>query len=74
MSSHYVSLNRGQEGTSHSSDYVTGTSSTARATFEFRVLDGAGATKMDVIKSLESFRRFFESAPLVSTAGFSVSG
>ena len=73
MASHYVSLNRGVEGTKYS-DFTTGTSSTGTDQIELRVLDGASLTKVDVIKALEAFERFFENAQQVSTAAFDVSG
>lgn len=73
MASHYVSLNRGVEGFNYS-DFTTGTSSTGTDQVELRVLDGASLTKLDVIKMLEAFERFFENAQQVSTAGFDVSG
>lgn len=73
MADHYVSLNRGVEGFKYS-DFTTGTSSTATDKIELRVLDGAGLTKVDVIKALEAFERFFENAQQVKTAEFDVSG
>lgn len=73
MASHYVSLNRGITGFK-SSDFTTGTSSAATDKIELRVLDGAGLTKVDVIKALDAFERFFENAQQVSAAAFDVSG
>lgn len=73
MASHYVSLNRGIEGQKYA-DFTTGTASTAGDGIELRVLDGASLTKLDVMKALESFERFFENAQQVSAAGFDVSG
>ena len=73
MASHFVSLNRGQEGELYS-DYVTGTSSAANVGIELRLDDGAAYTKVDVIKALEAFERFFENAQLVGPAGFAVTG
>jgi hypothetical protein len=73
MADHYVSLNRGIEGSKYS-DFTTGTSSVATDKIELRILDGAGMTKVDVIKALDSFERFFENAQQVSAAGFDVSG
>jgi hypothetical protein len=73
MSSHFVSLNRGQEGSQYS-DFVSGTSSSANVGIELRLDDGANFTKLDVIKALDSFKRFFENAQEVSAAGFAVSG
>lgn len=73
MADHYVSLNRGKDGLL-SSDFTTGTGSTAGDHIELRVLDGASLTKLDVIRALEAFERFFQDAKLVSAAGFDVSG
>jgi hypothetical protein len=73
MSSHFVSLNRGQEGSQYS-DFVTGTASSANVGIEIRLDDGSTFTKVDVIKALDSFKRFFENAQQVSAAGFVVSG
>lgn len=71
MASHYVSLNRGVEGSKYS-DFTTGTSSASTDAVELRVLDGAGLTKLDVIKILEAFEHFFENAQQVKTAAFDV--
>lgn len=73
MASHYVSINRGVNGTK-SSDLTTGTASTAGDGVELRVLDGASLTKKDVILALEAFERFFTDAKQVSAAGFDVTG
>jgi hypothetical protein len=73
MADHFVSLNRGQEGSQYS-DFVTGTSSAANVGIELRLGDSANFTKLDVIKALDSFKRFFENAQEVSAAGFVVSG
>ena len=73
MASHFVSLNRGQEG-SQFSDFVTGAASSANVGIELRLDDAAAYTKVDVIKALEAFERFFENAQQVSAAGFVVSG
>ena len=73
MADHFVSINRGVSGTKYS-DFTTGTSSTATDKIELRVLDGAGLTKLDVVKALEAFEWFFENAQQVKTAGFDVSG
>lgn len=71
MASHYVSLARGVDGTK-SSDFTTGTSSTAGDLFELRVLDGVTPKNVEVIKALEAFRRFFENPKLSSGASFDV--
>lgn len=73
MASHYVSLNRGVEGMKYS-DFTTGTSSASTDKIELRVLDGASLTKVDVVKALDAFERFFANAQQVTTAGFDVSG
>lgn len=73
MASHYVSLNRGESGFA-GVDFTTGTSSAASDGIELRVLDGASLTKMDVIKAIEAFERFFQDAKRVAAAGFDVSG
>jgi hypothetical protein len=71
MASHFVSINQGVEGTKYA-DFTTGAASVATDTFEFRVLDGAGVTKKDVVLALEAFERFFENAQQVSVTGFDV--
>lgn len=73
MADHYVSLARGVEGSKYS-DFTTGTSSSASDLFEFRILDGVTPTKVEVLKALEAFERFFENAQQVKAAGFDVKG
>ncbi len=73
MANHYVSLARGVEGTQYS-DFTTGVGSSAADLFEFRVLDGVTPTKVEVMKALEAFERFFQNAQQVTTAGFDVAG
>ncbi len=73
MADHYVALARGVEGTKYV-DFTTGTSSASTALFEFRVLDGVTPKKVEVLKALEAFERFFENAQQVTTAGFDVAG
>lgn len=73
MADHFVALTRGTEGGKYV-DFVTGTSSTATALFELRVLDGVTPKKAEVIKALDAFKRFFENAQQVTTAGFDVAG
>ncbi len=73
MSSHYVSLPRGVEGTRYS-DFTVGTSSTAGNLFEFRVLDGVTPQKVEVLKALKAFERFFENAQELVSTGFDVAG
>ena len=74
MASHYVSLARGIEGEAYS-DFTAGTSTSATDLFEFRVLDGVTPTKkVEVLKALKAFERFFENAQQVSATGFDVAG
>lgn len=73
MASHYVSLTRGTEGSAYA-DFTTGTSSASTDLFEFRVLDGVTPTRVEVIKALEAFERFFENPQQVSAAAFDVTG
>jgi hypothetical protein len=73
MADHFVALTRGKEGTKYV-DFVTGTASTATALFELRVLDGVTPKKVEVIKAIEAFERFFENAQQVAAAGFDVAG
>lgn len=73
MADHFVSLNRGEEGSLYS-DFTTGTSSTSTDLFELRVKDGVTPTRVEVIKALESFQRFFSNPQQVSAAGFDVTG
>jgi hypothetical protein len=72
MASHFVSIKRGIEGSQYS-DFTTGTAATTDQ-FEFRVLDGVTPKKVEVLKALEAFERFFENAQQVTTAGFDVAG
>ena len=64
MARHYVSLARGTEGSQYS-DFHTGTTESATDLFSFSVLDGVTPTKVEVIKALEAFERYFENAELV---------
>lgn len=73
MASHYVALARGVEG-SQASDFTTGTASAATALFELRILDGVTPKKVEVLKAIEAFERFFENAQQVTAAGFDVAG
>jgi hypothetical protein len=73
MSNHYVSLNRGEEG-SLMSDFTTGTSSTTTDLFELRITDGVTPTRVEVIKALEAFERFFSNPQQVGASGFDVTG
>ena len=64
MARHYVSLARGLTGELYS-DFTTGTTESATNLFSFSVLDGVTPTKVEVIKALEAFERYFENAELV---------
>jgi hypothetical protein len=73
MSDHFVAIARGVEGSKYS-DFTVGTSSSAATLFEFRVADGVTPKKVEVLKALESIKRFFENPQQVSAAGFDVAG
>lgn len=73
MADHYVAITRGLEGSKYS-DFTTGTSSSATALFELRILDGVTPKKVEVLKALEAFERFFENQQQVVAAGFDVAG
>jgi len=76
MADHFVSIPRGVEGMKYS-DFTTGTS-TSGATIELRLFDATTPattySKVDVLKALKAFERFFENAQQASAAGFIVSG
>jgi hypothetical protein len=73
MASHFVSLNRGQQGLTYS-DFVTGAASSGNVGIELRLDDAAGYTKKDVLLALDALRGFFENPQLVVPSGFVVSG
>ena len=73
MANHFISLNRGQQG-SIQSDYTTGTSSTAGNDLEIRIADGASLSKKDVIIFCEAIEHFIENNQLVSAAGLVITG
>lgn len=73
MADHFVSLARGVEGSKYS-DFTTGTSSAATDLFELRILDGVTPTRVEVIKAIEAFERFFSNPQQVKAAGFDVTG
>lgn len=73
MADHFVAIARGVEGEAYS-DFTTGTSSSASTLFEFRVHDGVTPDRVEVIKALMAFERFFNNAQQVSAAGFDVQG
>jgi hypothetical protein len=72
MASHFVSLTRGQEG-SQFNDFVSGAASSAAVGLELRLDDTAGYRRIDIIKQLDAFKRFFETPALYSGSGFAVS-
>jgi hypothetical protein len=71
MADHFLSLNRGESGFK-SSDFTTGTATTATDDVELRARDGAGLTKKDVIQILSAFERFFENAQQAAASGMDV--
>jgi len=73
MADHYVALARGVEGSKYS-DFTVGTSSAATALFEVRILDGVTPTKVEVLKAMEAFERFFANQQQVVAAGFDIAG
>jgi len=79
MARHYVSINRGAEGSQYA-DFHTATTEPAGTApagvdlFVFSILDGVTPTKVEVDKALEAFERFFENAQQVGSAGFDVAG
>ena len=77
MADHFLSLTRGIEGTKYS-DYTTGTSSSGSVFVELRVGDASTVpttpTRVEILKALEAFERFFENPQQVSAAGFVVTG
>jgi hypothetical protein len=72
MPSHFLSVNRGVEGTKYS-DFTTGAASSG-GDIELRLDDGRAYTKKDVLLALKAFERFFENAQQVGASGFVVSG
>jgi hypothetical protein len=68
MASHFVSLTRGLEGEQFS-DFTTGTSTSAQV-FELRLDDASAYRRVEIIKQLDAFKRFFENPALYNTAGF----
>jgi hypothetical protein len=73
MADHFVALARGVEGTKYN-DFTVGTSSSSTSLFEVRILDGVTPTKVEVLKAMEAFERFFENAQQVVAAGFDIKG
>jgi len=72
MASHFVGLNRGQEGERYS-DFTTG-AATGGTDIELRLDDGKSYSKVDVVKAIKAFQRFFENSQQVVAAGFVVNG
>jgi len=72
MASHYISLSRGLEGIKIG-DFTIGAASTDSNVFEFRILDGVTPKRVEVIKALEAFERYFELAQ-PSLDGFAAKG
>jgi hypothetical protein len=73
MASHFVSLQRGEEGSDYN-DFTTGTSSTAGDNFEFRLLDDVPVRPVEVLKALKAFERFFENRQQWVAGGFIING
>jgi hypothetical protein len=77
MADHFVSLTRGLEGEKYS-DFTTGTSSSGSVFVELRIGDASTVpttpTRVEIIKALEAFERFFSNPQQVSAAGFVVTG
>jgi len=76
MADHFVSLTRGLDGSKYS-DFTTGTASSGTTFVELRVGDTVSPnipTKVEILRALKAFERFFENAQQVSAAGFIVSG
>jgi hypothetical protein len=77
MADHFVSITRGIEGTKYS-DFTVGTASSGSVFVELRVGDASTVpttpTRVEILKALKAFQRFFENAQQVKPAGFVVSG
>ena len=73
MASHYVSITRGKEGLK-TSELTVGAASAAADLFEFRILDGVTPKRIEVIKALEAFERYFSTAPTQTTDGWASAG
>ncbi len=73
MADHFVALARGVEGSKYS-DFTVGTSSSSTSLFEVRILDGVTPTKVEVLKAMEAFERFFDNMQQVTVAGFDIKG
>jgi hypothetical protein len=77
MADHFVSLTRGLEGSKYS-DFTTGATSSATVFVELRIGDATTTattpTRVEIIKALDAFQRFFENPQQVGSAGFVVTG
>lgn len=77
MADHFISLTRGLEGSKYS-DLTVGTSSSGSVFVELRVGDASTVpttpTRVEIIKALEAFQRYFENAQQVGSGGFVVTG
>ena len=72
MASHFVSLNRGQEGELYS-DFTTGVATSGQVV-ELRLDDASNFNRVDIEKALEAFERFFQNPQQWATAGFVLNG
>ena len=73
MASHFVSLQRGEEGSDYN-DFTTGVASTPGDNFEFRLLDDVPVRPTEVLKALKAFERFFENRIQWQAGGFVING
>jgi hypothetical protein len=77
MADHFVSLTRGIEGSKYS-DFTTGATSSASVFVELRVGDAGTVattpTRVEILKALKAFERFFSNPQQVGSAGFVVTG
>jgi hypothetical protein len=72
MASHFVSLQRGEEGELYS-DYTTGVATSGQMV-ELRLDDASAFTRRDIEIAILAFERFFQNPQLWATAGFVVNG
>jgi hypothetical protein len=72
MASHFVSLNRGVDGSLYS-DYTTGAVSSGQVV-EIRLDDASGFTPRDMRIALDAFERFFTNPQQWAPAGFIING
>ena len=69
MASHYIALNRGQEGLT-TTDFVLGAVSAGNAGLEVRLDDASGYRKIDFVRQLRQIARYMENAQNASVSGF----